>query len=79
MSDYSDYLTIHDDAIKRLKETLPRGRWQESIELAVLAEQQLRALVEECKRQKRAKERTDAEVNWHLPIGYRPRYFEDFT
>ena len=50
--DYSEAITVVDDALKRLRDSLPRGRWAESIDLAILAEQHLRALVEECKRRK---------------------------
>lgn len=54
--DYGEALTIHDDAIKRLRDVLPRGRWKEARELAILAEQSLRALVEETKRLERLAE-----------------------
>lgn len=64
MSDYADSLTIVDDALKRLREALPRGRWIEALELSVLAEQHLRAIAEECKRQDRLA---------HAPADHSPR------
>lgn len=66
--DYAESLTIVDDALKRLRETLPRGRWAESLDLAVLAEQHLRALAEECKRQDRLA---------HAPADHSPRPVPD--
>lgn len=50
--DYSEAITVVDDALKRLREALPRGRWNEAIDLSLLAEQHLIALRNECKRRK---------------------------
>lgn len=77
--DYSEALTVVDDALKRLRDSLPRGRWNEAKQLALLADQHLLALVEECKRKEREQKAgpTEDEANWYLPD--KPRYFEDFT
>jgi hypothetical protein len=62
--DYGEALVVLEGCVKRLKDTLPRGRWVESMEVSILAEQHLRALVEECKRQDRLA---------HAPADHSPR------
>jgi hypothetical protein len=57
--DYAEALTIIDSCLSRLKNTLPQGRWVESLELTILVEQHCRALAEECKRQQRLTEPAD--------------------
>ena len=50
--DYAEALTVIEDVVKRLREALPRGRMDESIDLSILGEQHFIALRSECKRRK---------------------------